>query len=163
MSCSVQIDCKILFWFFFSVKIICAGPILKSKGVGVIFQKKSTEMLKKGQNIWEFGQKCTKFEYILKKGRRLRPKIEHNKRADKCCCIFILCHEKLHDFAVTNPDVTMSTLTDFWPRSYTWKFIAITLLLYHTWSPLFQYFFLNLLLCYPTANLGHYQAYSLTD
>ena len=64
---------------FFFVKIICAGPILKSKGVGVIFQKKSTEMLKKGQNIWEFGQKCTKFEYILKKGRRLRPTIEHNK------------------------------------------------------------------------------------
>ena len=75
----MQIDCKILFWFFFSAKIFRAGLILKSKGMGAIFQKKSTEMLNKGQNIWEFEQKCTKFEYILKKGRRLRPTIERNK------------------------------------------------------------------------------------
>ena len=40
-----------------------SGPILESKGMHVIFQKKG----KKGQNIWKFGQKCIKFDNILKK------------------------------------------------------------------------------------------------
>ena len=37
-----------------------------------ILQKKGTKMFKKGkkgQNIWNFGQKCIKFENSLKKGR----------------------------------------------------------------------------------------------
>ena len=42
-----------------------AGPILESRGMRAIFQKKS----KKGQNIRKLGQKCTKFENILKEGR----------------------------------------------------------------------------------------------
>ena len=36
---------------------ICTGPILESGGMRAIFQKKD----KKGQNIWKFGQKCTRF------------------------------------------------------------------------------------------------------
>ena len=40
------------------------GLILESKGMRTICQKKG----KKGQNIWKFLQKCTKFENILKKG-----------------------------------------------------------------------------------------------
>ena len=48
------------------------GSILESKGMRAIFQKKGKKkIVKKGQNIWKFGQKCTKFENILKKGRRL--------------------------------------------------------------------------------------------
>ena len=39
-----------------------AGPILESKGIRAIFQKKD----KKGQNIWKFGQKCTKFTKMYK-------------------------------------------------------------------------------------------------
>ena len=48
-----------------------AGPILESQGTREILKKKGKKMLekgKKGQNIWKFGQKCTKFENILKKG-----------------------------------------------------------------------------------------------
>ena len=54
-----------------------AGHILESKGMLAIFQKKGknqTKKFKKGkkeQNIWKFGQKCTKFENMLKKGRWL--------------------------------------------------------------------------------------------
>ena len=40
-----------------------------------IFQKKG----KKGQNIWKFGQKYTKFENILKNGKWLCVIIAHNK------------------------------------------------------------------------------------
>ena len=39
-----------------------SGPILESKGMHPIFQKKG----KKGQNIWNYGQKCIKFENILR-------------------------------------------------------------------------------------------------
>ena len=42
-----------------------SGPILESKGMRAIFQKKG----KKEQNIWKFEQKYTKFENILKKSR----------------------------------------------------------------------------------------------
>ena len=37
----------------------------------------------KGQNIWKFGQKCTKFENILKKGRWLSEIIACNKLVEK--------------------------------------------------------------------------------
>ena len=47
------------------------GPILESKGMCAIFQKKG----KKGQNIWTFGQKCKKTENILKKGSIVRATI----------------------------------------------------------------------------------------
>ena len=40
------------------------GPILESKGMCAISQKKG----KNGKNIWTLGQKCTKFENIVKKG-----------------------------------------------------------------------------------------------
>ena len=40
------------------------GPILESKGMLAIFQKKKG---KKGQNILKFGQKCKKTKVILKK------------------------------------------------------------------------------------------------
>ena len=36
-------------------------PILESKGMWAIFQKKS----KKAQHNWKFGKKCIKFENIL--------------------------------------------------------------------------------------------------
>ena len=50
------------------------GLILENKGINAVVQNKGKEMLRKGkigQNIWNLGQKCTKFEYILKKGKRL--------------------------------------------------------------------------------------------
>ena len=43
-------------------------PIIERKGIHAIFQKKGEKRATKGQNIWKFGQKCTKFENILKKG-----------------------------------------------------------------------------------------------
>ena len=49
------------------------GLILKSKDIGAIFQKKSKQKRQKnvkiGQNIRKFGQKCTKFEQVLKEIR----------------------------------------------------------------------------------------------
>ena len=48
--------------------VIMAKPILESKSMGAIFQRKSEEILK---NILKFGQKFTKFEYILKKHKWL--------------------------------------------------------------------------------------------
>ena len=48
------------------------GSILESKDMHAIFQKKdkkSAKNVKKGQNVLKFGQKCAKFENILKKGR----------------------------------------------------------------------------------------------
>ena len=39
------------------------GPILERKGMRAIFSEKG----QKRQNIWKFGQKCTKSENILKK------------------------------------------------------------------------------------------------
>ena len=49
-----------------------AGPILESKGACMQFSEKGPKMLKKskkGQNIGKFGQKCAKFQNILRKGR----------------------------------------------------------------------------------------------
>ena len=48
--------------------MILSGSIVESKGMRAIFQKKG----KKGYNIWKFGQKCTKFENILKNGSLTR-------------------------------------------------------------------------------------------
>ena len=45
----------------------CTEPILGSKGMLVIFQKKGKKG-QKGQNIWKFEQKYTKLENKLKKG-----------------------------------------------------------------------------------------------
>ena len=49
-----------------------SGPILESNACD--FSEKGRKMLKKekkGQNIWKFGQKCTKCENILKKDKLL--------------------------------------------------------------------------------------------
>ena len=62
-----------------------SGPILESKGMRAIFQKKG----KKGQNIWKFAQKCTKFENILKKGKWLRAIIARNKLLEKALALLI--------------------------------------------------------------------------
>ena len=43
--------------------IILSGPILESKGMHAIFQKKGQKV----QSIWKLTQKCTKLENILKK------------------------------------------------------------------------------------------------
>ena len=45
------------------------GPFPESKGIRSIFQKRAKTGQKKGKkerNIWKFGQKCIKFENILK-------------------------------------------------------------------------------------------------
>ena len=59
------------------------GLILKSKDIGAIFQKKSKQKRQKnvkiGQNIRKFGQKCTKFEQVLKEIRWLLAIIARNK------------------------------------------------------------------------------------
>ena len=44
--------------------LMFTGPILESKGMLAIFQKKKG---KKGQNILKFGQKCKKTKVTLKK------------------------------------------------------------------------------------------------
>ena len=54
-----------------------AGPFLENKGMCAIFQKNG----EKGQNIWKFVQKCTKFEDILKNGSLIR--------------VFIICMKQL--------------------------------------------------------------------
>ena len=67
------------------------GLILESKGMGAIFQKKRRKktpqkMLKKnkkGWNVWNFAQKCTKFKNILKKRRWLRAIIARNKLLER--------------------------------------------------------------------------------
>ena len=59
-----------------------SGPILESKGMRAIFQKKGKKYVKKskkGKNIWKFEQKGTKFENILKKNRWLLAIIARNK------------------------------------------------------------------------------------
>ena len=45
--------------------------------------KKNVEKGQKGQNMWKFGQKCPKFENILKKGKWLRAIIARNKLLEK--------------------------------------------------------------------------------
>ena len=60
------------------IRRLKSGSILESKGIGVIFQKKGKEMLKR-QNIWKSRQKCTKVEDILKMGRWMRAIIARNK------------------------------------------------------------------------------------
>ena len=55
--------------------IIVYRPIFKILVKLRFFRKRA----KKAQNIWKFGQKCTKFENILKRGRWLRAIIARNK------------------------------------------------------------------------------------
>ena len=43
------------------------GLILENKGMCEIFQKKEQKMLKRIKEGRKFGQKCTKFENVLKK------------------------------------------------------------------------------------------------
>ena len=50
----------------------------KHKGMHAIFQKKG----KKGQNIWKFGQECTKIENILKKGSLMCATIARMKQLE---------------------------------------------------------------------------------
>ena len=64
---------------FIFVQISPIGPILENKGMGGTFSEKGQGNVEKGQNTWKFGQKCTKFENILKKRRWLRAIIAHNK------------------------------------------------------------------------------------
>ena len=45
--------------------------------------KKYLKREKKGQNIWKYGQKCTKLENILKKGRWLHVIIAYYKLLEK--------------------------------------------------------------------------------
>ena len=63
-----------------------------STGMRAIFKKKGKKMLKKGkkwQHIWKFGQKCSKCEDILEKGKWLRAIIAHNKLLEKVLSILI--------------------------------------------------------------------------
>ena len=45
--------------------------LLEIKGMHAVFRKRAKKNVKKGENIWNFGQKCTEIENILKKGRWL--------------------------------------------------------------------------------------------
>ena len=48
--------------------------------MGCNFSEKEQKNIKKGQNIWKFGQKCTKLENILKTKSISRHRIiAHNK------------------------------------------------------------------------------------
>ena len=70
-------SCK-KFLFIELFKSDLPGPVLESKGMGAIFQKKG----KKGQNILKFWQKCTKLQNILKKGSLMRATIAHMKQLE---------------------------------------------------------------------------------
>ena len=71
------------------------GSILESKVMPVIFQKKgNVKMVQKRANNWKFGQKSTKYENILKKGRWLRAIIAHNKLLQKT----VACYLQLFSF-----------------------------------------------------------------
>ena len=70
--------CHILTWVCLTLKSFShwkayksSGPILESKIMLATFQKRAKNV-KKRQNIWNFGQKCTKFKNVLKKGRWFR-------------------------------------------------------------------------------------------
>ena len=63
-----------------------AGPILEIESMRAIFQKKGKKMFKKdkkGQNIWKFAQKWTKFQNVLKKARWLHAINSRNKLLEK--------------------------------------------------------------------------------
>ena len=47
------------------------------------FSEKGQINSKKAQNIWKFGQKCLKFENVLKKCRWLHAIVAHNKLLEK--------------------------------------------------------------------------------
>ena len=71
------------------------GSILESKVMPVIFQKKgNVKMVQKRANNWKFGQKSTKYENILKKGRWLHAIITHNKLLEKT----LACYLQLFSF-----------------------------------------------------------------
>ena len=57
--------------------------LLEIKGMHAVFRKrakkKKKENVRKGKNIWNFGQKFTEIENILKKGRWLLV-VSHNKQ-----------------------------------------------------------------------------------
>ena len=55
------------------------GPILESN---TIFQKRAKKKGKKGQHIWKFAQKCTKFENISKKDSLMRTNIAWMKQLE---------------------------------------------------------------------------------
>ena len=73
--------------FVVKLQAFLLGPILESKGMLAIFQKKG----KKGQNIWKFGQKCTTFDNILKKGSLMRATIACMKLLEHTLFIDIFC------------------------------------------------------------------------
>ena len=53
--------------------------LIEIKGMHAVFRKRAKKKnIKKGKNIWNFGQKCTEIENILKKGRWLLV-VAHNK------------------------------------------------------------------------------------
>ena len=56
------------------------------------FFRKGAKKGKKGQNIWKFGQKCTKFENIFKKGSLMRAIILCIKQLEYAlrCDLFML-------------------------------------------------------------------------
>ena len=53
-------------------------PILEGKDMHVIYSEKG----QKGQTVWKFGQKCTKFENILKKDSLVRVIIVRMKQLE---------------------------------------------------------------------------------
>ena len=53
-------------------------PILEGKDMHVIYSEKE----QKGQTIWKFGQKCTKFENILKKDSLMHATIASMKQIE---------------------------------------------------------------------------------
>ena len=57
------------------------GLFWKVRGRGCDFSEKGQRDVEKGKNIWKFGQKCTKFQNILKKGRWM--------------CVIIACNKLL--------------------------------------------------------------------
>ena len=68
---------------FLSPKVpLYPGPILESKGMHAIFQKKDKKMFKKDK-IFENLGKNAKFENIFKKGRSLCAIIARNKLLEK--------------------------------------------------------------------------------
>ena len=84
-----------------------AGPILDRTFVQFYRKRAKNE-----QNIWKFGQKCTKFENILKKGNLRHVSMTHMKQLEYALHRHIIHTTKCKSWHKIACDTTLSTI---WP------------------------------------------------
>ena len=102
-----------------------AGPILERTFVW-FYRKRA----KKGQNIWKFGQKCTKFENILKKGNLMHVSITHMKQLQYALHRHIIHTPICKNWHTIACDTTLSTIWPSKPFIYLYKTVTFTTILF---------------------------------